>query len=733
MAGSKPVLFLPAVAALATVLICCGCANMARQLPAKAPDPPAGLSLPALSDLKRQTSQDYSYPTENAAAFLQPSQAVAATNLNTQATFTPTGAAPFSAAAYAIYGFVLPQSATAPFVHTDWTTLPDTLWVGVSNYDTDAWQWFAATPGTDVTLPGSFNMAGPAGHVFVALIVFGSTEALLNSVSLDREASLEAKLSTEGTAPMTVDFHATYAFSILGRYDWDFDGDGVVDVSDGGQDQSHTYGAEGTYHATVLIYDPPLDDLYPAALDITVSGQNIPPVADILVEPPPSSPDIVGINTDLYFYATQSIDPDGEIVDYAWDWDNDGIMDESSAFSGENPNNILHQFASPGTHPVTVQVTDNQGASATATTDVYILGPPYNESEPNDSAATADILPTFPFTHFVGSTADGDQDWFKFTVNGATKYLWLETHGYVNDTSLYAADGTTLLASSTYADGMSSLLYQCTAGDYYIVRSTQAGWPAYDYFLAADLFTTFPVAAISGQKLTSAIDGRIILVTGLTAYDLAPGAPELSYGCKIDWDFDNDGHTEEGFPGGWAVKNRRGVQARYYQLGDTVAKVTVTPPVGSPTSSTFDIHVFEDGDHEEYEPNDVPGTAQSLVLSKGTKMANINWKYSVFGAIGDSSPGGSLDDWYRYDIPKAGTVKFYVDRWGTLTRFSLTILDADGTTVRKFSLPGNHEWIAIVDYPVSGGIYYLHLQTDPAEPWNAGGYCLGGLFDPTSS
>jgi PKD repeat protein len=687
--------------------------------------------LPSLAEVSRSVSTTRQYPTAPAVDWISASR-VEAVNFDAQARFTPGGNSTLDEAAYAIYGFSVPTPASPAFVHCDWVTLPDSLWLGIADFAADAWRWYPADPASDFPLPAALSRNG-AGAAFITVLTCGTNPAELSMLRIDREASLTATLYGNGTAPLSVDFHADYAYGFIGRYDWDFDGDGVVDVADGGQDQTHTYPSEGTYKATVLIYDPPLDDLYPAALDITVAGTNIPPVADIMASTGLGSPDTVGVNTDLYFYATQSIDPDGEIVDYAWDWDDDGVMDENSAFSGENPNNILHQFAAPDVYPVTVQVTDNQGATATATTDVYILGPPYDETEQNDTAAAADTLPAFPFTHFIGSTADGDQDWFKFTVAGGTKYLWLETHGYVNETDLYASDGTTMLASSTYADGMSSLLYQCTPGDYYIVRSTPAGWPAYDYFLAADLFTDFPAADLTAQKLTSEVYGPIILVTTLKAYDVAPGAPELSYGCQIDWDLDNDGHVEQGFPGILPLKNRRTVQAKYYQLGDTTAKVTVTPPVGAPTSSTFDIHVYEDGDHEEYEPNDVPGTAQSLELSGGTKMAHINWKHSVFGAIGDSSPGGSLDDWYRYDIPQAGTVKFYVDRWGPLTRFSLTILAADGSTVRASALVGNHEWIAIADYPVSGGMYYLHLQTVPAEPWNAGGYCLGGLFDPTGS
>ena len=60
----------------------------------------------------------------------------------------------------------------------------------------------------------------------------------------------------------------------------------------------------------------------------------------------------------VLFNATDSWDPDGEIVSYSWDFNNDGSPDAETA-SAE------HIFPEPGSFIVSLTVTDNAGASDT--------------------------------------------------------------------------------------------------------------------------------------------------------------------------------------------------------------------------------------------------------------------------------------------------------------------------------------------------------------------------------
>lgn len=101
-----------------------------------------------------------------------------------------------------------------------------------------------------------------------------------------------------------------------------------------------------------------------AAGSAYVFGPNTPPTASFTVETDP-----VVRNEAVRFDASSSEDPDGTIVTYEWDWDDDGTFE---ARTGDPT--IEHTFATGGTRTVTLRVTDDDGAtSETAVTfNVFI-------------------------------------------------------------------------------------------------------------------------------------------------------------------------------------------------------------------------------------------------------------------------------------------------------------------------------------------------------------------------
>jgi hypothetical protein len=68
------------------------------------------------------------------------------------------------------------------------------------------------------------------------------------------------------------------------------------------------------------------------------------------------------------FDAIDSTDNDGTIVNYEWDWDNDGTYD----FNTTTPN-TTHDYGSQITTECTLRVTDDDGDSSTITKWVYVL------------------------------------------------------------------------------------------------------------------------------------------------------------------------------------------------------------------------------------------------------------------------------------------------------------------------------------------------------------------------
>ncbi len=95
-------------------------------------------------------------------------------------------------------------------------------------------------------------------------------------------------------------------------------------------------------------------------------GGNLPPVASLSANP---------LNGDaplnVSFDASASFDPDGSVVDYSWDYDGDGIYDEStgaSPFAGAI-------YSVPDSYNATVRVTDDQGASSTDSITINVTDP----------------------------------------------------------------------------------------------------------------------------------------------------------------------------------------------------------------------------------------------------------------------------------------------------------------------------------------------------------------------
>jgi len=96
---------------------------------------------------------------------------------------------------------------------------------------------------------------------------------------------------------------------------------------------------------------------------ITVAATlNRPPVATAAVSP--AEPHI---NEPITFDASASNDPDGSIVSYEWDFDGDGIFDQTTS----DPV-VTYTYATAGMRTVTLRVTDNAGATGRSVVQVNV-------------------------------------------------------------------------------------------------------------------------------------------------------------------------------------------------------------------------------------------------------------------------------------------------------------------------------------------------------------------------
>jgi glucose/arabinose dehydrogenase len=149
----------------------------------------------------------------------------------------------------------------------------------------------------------------------------------------------------------------------------------------------------------VYVENGPGGDLFYADFDggtirrIEYFNANQPPTALATASPTTGNAPLT-----VNFDGTQSSDPDGDTLTYAWDLDGDGAFDDSTA---SRPTYIYNQ---QGTYRVQLRVTDPQGASGTASLTISVGNTPPTATINIPAAGTtwkvADVI------NFSGSASD---------------------------------------------------------------------------------------------------------------------------------------------------------------------------------------------------------------------------------------------------------------------------------------------------------------------------------------
>lgn len=211
-----------------------------------------------------------------------------------------------------------------------------------------------------------------------------------------------------------------------------------------GSNKTQDISAELYAHTDVLKYDnyDRVDGPFEPGETYLVVGFNA------LVEEPeeniPPETEIVGdtsfcVDGALTLVAS-STDPDGEIVSHLWDW-GDGATSTGATSS--------HMYAATGTYPVLLTVTDDDGATATATTTV--------------KARTCSLPPEDPEIEIVGATTVGVCESLALTASSSievTSYEWNLGDGSTatGKTVNHQYDSTgdyTVELTGLYGDGLS--------------------------------------------------------------------------------------------------------------------------------------------------------------------------------------------------------------------------------------------------------------------------------------
>jgi len=320
---------------------------------------------------------------------------------------------------------VLNRSPVASFTESAETVyIGDTIYFNASDsYDPDGsivsyfWDFGDGTNATGVTTEHSYVFEG---NYTVTLTVTddegatsftSATKTVLNRPPM---AVFTESAETVYTNEI-IHFNASSSYDLDGTivsYFWNF-GDGTNAT---GITVDHAYIDDGNYTVTLTVTD---DD---GATDSTTASKTVlnrPPVASFT-----ESAETVLTNETITFDATDSSDPDGFIVSYFWDFG-----DETNATGMV----VDHAYADDGNYTVTLTVTDDDGATDTATATKTVLNRPPIAS----FTESAEIVYTGE-TIYLDASASSDPDGYIVSYfwdfgDGANATGVIQEHAYADD------------------------------------------------------------------------------------------------------------------------------------------------------------------------------------------------------------------------------------------------------------------------------------------------------------
>ena len=324
---------------------------------------------------------------------------------------------------------------------------------------------------------------------------------------------LEAAFTVAGSGMIVrVDASGTRATGTGVEYSWRF-GDGG---RGSGKRTRHTYRESGTHRITLTVTDAE-GQRSRTRHRVTV---NSPPVAVFTVA-------TAGLRVTVD--ASDSIDPTGDALEYAWDFTGDGVTDARGVTA-------THGYGRPGSHTISLLVADVLGASDTSTQTVSL----------NSAVSASFTSSANGLSVSVDASASSSND------SGPLSYSW-------DFTGDGAGDATGVTATHTYQ----------TQGTKTIALTVTDALGASATTSASVVVNDDPVASF-----TTSVAGPVVSVDASASSD----SGVLTYA----WDFTGDGVTDA-----------TGVTAShtYTSSGNKTIELTVTDALGRTDSTTRTVSI----------------------------------------------------------------------------------------------------------------------------------------------
>ena len=391
--------------------------------------------------------------------------------------------------------------------------------------------------GQTATGPSAQAVFTSAGSYTVTLTVTddrGATAVQTLTIDVSEDSNIPPSASftsdvSSGTAPLVVNFDGSASSDVDGSvasYAWNF-GNGQNGA--GATPAAVTYTLPGTYTATLTVTDN-RGARGTVTKTITVNRPpNQSPTAAVAAAPATGSAPLL-----VQLSSAGSSDADGAITGYLWNFGNG---------SGSNSPNPSAVYTTPGTYPVSLTVTDNDGASSVKSLTVVVSAP---NVAPVPSIAATPLTGSAPLLVNVSGAASSDAD------GSIVSYAWNFGNGET---------ATGPLSSTTYTSPGSYVVRLTVTDNRGASRSTTVT-------VVAGTTNVRPVARISALP-TAGPAPLLVQLNGSGSSD--PDGSISTY----SWNF-GDGRTATGTQ----------TQVTYPTAGTYTVTLTVTDNRGASTAAT---------------------------------------------------------------------------------------------------------------------------------------------------
>ena len=529
------------------------------------------------------------------------------------------------------------------------------------------------TDATGVTITHSYNNAGNYRVTLTVTDNDGLQHAVTRQVPVGTTPPVAAFTFTPANPRIgeAVTFNASASNDPDGRivsYEWDYP-DVAGNINDTGVTVNHAFNAAGTYRVTLTVRD---DDGNQAIAIGFVPVRTTPPVARVTFTP--ATPNTGQVVT---FDGSTSTDADGTIIQYRWN-----LGDGSPVKTGMA---ITHAYNTPGVYPVTLTVTDNDGAI-----DVTTVAVPVEVG----GVAGVNQLPVanFTFQPAQGPTVNLNEVVTFKAAGSSDPDGTIEAYEWdFNNDGVYDATGTT--ASHVYHTGGSKIV---------TLRVTDnVGGRGFKTRVVSVEFTS-PTARFTYTP-TKPKTGEVVSFDGSASTD-PDGRVEF-----YEWDFNNDGicdatgkFVNHAFDVGGSQPVTLKVTDNDGVTDHTTQAVTVA--INTPPAADF-----------TYSPAS-PTTADTVVFTDLSKDDGtiVKWLWD----FGDGTTSDVQSPSHKYGVAKTYTVKLAVtDNDGASGNVSKDII------VRE---PPNRPPVAKFDFTpmlpqVNQVVQFNDQSTDPdgtVKGWN---------------